>query len=313
MPLQKFNYLLCPTVFLTTFFPVSKVNDKNPHFITPKLIVGIEVDQMLRLFKTVLMVSCSFLILMSCTSKELQQDVDIVAHRGAMSEKPENTLAAFQHALDLGADIIEIDLWTSSDGHLFILHDPTLNRTTNGTGIATEYTLDTLQSLDAGKWFDESYEGLKIPSFIEVLEWSKQQEATLLLDLKEQGRVFAERVAADVKSNDMEKSVVVGVRSVEQAGIFRELLPDSKQLAFMRHPDLIEAFSKAGVDVLRLWLRWLDEDPTLAERVHTTGKKLMINGTAGGLEETRTILSFSPDWILIDDVHQLRKSLTELK
>lgn len=268
---------------------------------------------MLRLFTRVLTVLCSVLIMISCTSKEIQQDIVIVAHRGAMSEKPENTLTAFQHALDLGADIVEIDLWTSSDGHLFILHDPTLDRTTNGTGIATEQTLETLQSLDAGKWFDESYEGLKIPSFVEVLEWAKLQEATLLLDLKEQGREFAERVAADVITHDLEEFVVVGVRSVEQALDFRELLPNSKQLAFMRTPDLIEAFSEAGVDVLRLWLRWLNEDSSHAERVHQTGKKLMINGTVGGYEETRKILSFSPDWILIDDIKQLQNSMAEIK
>lgn len=239
-------------------------------------------------------------------------DVMIVAHRGAMSEKPENTMEAFRHALDLGADIIEIDLWTSSDGHLFILHDPTLDRTTNGSGTASEHTLETLQSLDAGTWFDESYKGLKIPSFTEVLEWSKENGVTLLLDLKEQGREFAERVTADVKSYDMEESVVVGVRSVKHANDFKELMPYSKQLAFMRSPDLIDAFSEAGVDVLRLWLRWLDEDPSLAGKVHKTGKKLMINGTIGGLEETQRILSFSPDWILIDDVRQLQQSIAEI-
>lgn len=242
----------------------------------------------------------------------ISQDVKIVAHRGAMSEKPENTILAFQKAIDMGADIIEIDLWTSSDGHLFIIHDPTLDRTTNGTGIATEYTLDELQSLDAGKWFDRSYEGVRIPSFREVLEWSKADNTTLLLDLKEQGREFAERVAADIEAYGVEQSVIIGVRSVEQAKDFRNLLPKSKQLAFMRNPTFIDAFSEAGTDVLRLWLHWLDEDPSLAEMVHQTGKKLMINGTEGGIDETKSILSFSPDWILIDDIRQLQNSIASI-
>lgn len=241
------------------------------------------------------------------------RDVKIVAHRGAMSEKPENTIEAFQHAVDLGADIIEIDLWSSSDGHLFILHDRTLNRTTDGTGLATAYSLDSLQSLDAGKWFGEFYEGLRIPSFREVLEWSGENEILLLLDLKEQGREFAEKVTAEVQSYGMEDRVIIGVRTVEHAVEFRELLPKSKQLAFMSRPDLIDAFSEAGTDVIRLWLRWLNEDPHLADHVHQTGKKLMINGTEGGFEETQSILSFFPDWILIDDIRQLKMSMDRIQ
>jgi predicted AlkP superfamily pyrophosphatase or phosphodiesterase len=66
------------------------------------------------------------------------------------------------------------------------------------------------------------------------------------------------------------------------------------------------------VDVLRLWLRWLNEDPASADRVKDTGKKLMINGTLGGLEEARAIMSFQPDWILIDDVVQLQESLRQI-
>lgn len=257
--------------------------------------------------------SLSLSLFINNDPNSIDRDVKIIAHRGAMSEKPENTVEAFQHAIHLGADIIEIDLWTSSDGHLFVLHDPTLDRTTDGTGLATDYTLDVLQTFDVGLWFDESYEGLRIPAFKEVLEWSLENEAILLLDMKEQGREFAERVTNDVKKYGKENLVIVGVRSVEQAGYFRELLPDSKQLAFMSSPDLIEAFSEAGTDVLRLWFRWLNEDPSLGKRVHKTGKKMMINGTVGGIEETRSILTYSPDWILIDDVRQLKSSIATIK
>jgi glycerophosphoryl diester phosphodiesterase len=248
-----------------------------------------------------------------CDNYANPDHVTIVAHRGAMSDKPENTMTAFRHAVDLGADIVEIDLWTSADGHLFILHDPTLDRTTNGSGDATEYTLEELQSLDAGSWFGEEWAGERIPSFPEVLEWAAEENVTLLLDLKEQGAEFAERVAQDVLQYGNPGYMIVGVRSPVQALEFRQLLPASRQLAFMRSPDLIEEYADAGVDILRLWLRWLDEEPSLAARVHQTGKKLMINGTIGYLEETERIMSFSPDWILIDDVNQLRQSLQQIQ
>ncbi|MCC5940036.1 MAG: alkaline phosphatase family protein, partial [Balneolaceae bacterium] len=222
---------------------------------------------------------------------------------------PENTMAAFKRAHELGADVVEIDLYTSSDGHLFILHDSTLDRTTDGEGKATELTLEELQALDAGSWFGSEFTGEHIPSFREVLDWATRENVVLLLDLKETGWDFATNVASDVQSYGIEENMVVGVRSPEQAGEFRELMPRARQLAFMRSPDDIEAYSDEGVDVLRLWLRWLDEDPTLANRVKKTGKKLMINGTLGELDEGRRIMNFEPDWILIDDIVQLKESL----
>jgi len=232
----------------------------------------------------------------------------IVAHRGAMSERPENTMAAFEHAVELGAAVVEIDVRISSDGHGFILHDSTLDRTTGATGAGEEHSLAELQSLDAGAWFAPEYAGTRIPSLAEVLAWGKD-ETILLLDLKGSGPEYADQVAAEVLEHSRPDRVVVGVRSVRQAREFRERLPDAPQLGFMRSPDDIEDFAGAGVDILRLWLRWLRDDDTLAGRVRATGKKLMINGTVGELEEARALMHFAPDWILIDDVMQLQRSL----
>jgi glycerophosphoryl diester phosphodiesterase len=272
-------------------------------------IFFIPVPGIIPLFFLLILSSFCFL---GCNGEEAADDVKIVAHRGAMEERPENTMAAFKRAHELGADIIEIDLYTSSDGHLFILHDSTLDRTTDGEGEAAEYTLEELQALDAGSWFGPEYAGEHIPSFREVLEWATEEDVVLLLDLKESGPEFADNVARDVQQYGIEENIVVGVRSPEQAREFRERLPNARQLAFMRSPDDIEAYAEEGVDVLRLWLRWLDEDPALADRVRQTGKKMMINGTLGELEEARSIMAFEPDWILIDDVAQLQESLRQI-
>lgn len=247
-----------------------------------------------------------------CSEPGNNPDVNIVAHRGAMHERPENTMAAFKRAHESGADIVEIDLRTSSDGHLFILHDSTLDRTTDGEGEAADLILEELQGLDAGSWFGSEYAGERIPSFREVLEWAAEEDVVLLLDLKESGPEFAGNVAGEIQEYGVEENMVVGVRSPEQVVEFRERLPNARQLAFMRSPDDIEAYAEEGVDVLRLWLRWLDEEPGLADRVRQTGKKLMINGTDGSEKETRNILNHEPDWILIDDIVQLRESIKQL-
>src|SRR5436190_20563712 len=78
----------------------------------------------------------------------------VIAHRGASGFAPENTLAAFKFALALGADGVELDVQLSADGHPVVIHDSRVNRTTNGTGAVSRLTLDQLQSLDAGSWFD---------------------------------------------------------------------------------------------------------------------------------------------------------------
>jgi glycerophosphoryl diester phosphodiesterase len=102
--------------------------------------------------------------------ERLQNDTSIIvaAHRGLKCDYPENTLLAFQKALESGADMLEFDLRLSKDGVVMVIHDETLDRTTNGSGSVSEYTSAELKRLDAGGWFGKVYEGLKIPSFDEL-------------------------------------------------------------------------------------------------------------------------------------------------
>ena len=202
-----------------------------------------------------------------------------VAHRGAASERPENTLAAFQRAIDVGATATELDVQTSQDGKLFLLHDTTLDRTTSGKGKATELTLAKLKQLDAGSWFDPKYREERIPTLTEALKLCRGK-IDVLLDLKEQGESYAEQVAGEVRQFGDPKKTIVGVRSVEQAKLFRRLLPEARQLGLIPGPQAIPSFSQAGVEMIRLWPRWL-EDKTLVPQVKKAGVKLHLNGTTG--------------------------------
>ena len=93
-----------------------------------------------------------------------------IAHRGASAQAPENTIAAFEKAVELGADAIELDLHVSRDGELVIIHDDTLDRTTDGQGPVHTRSLQELKRLDAGRWFGESFAGQRIPTLAEVLD-----------------------------------------------------------------------------------------------------------------------------------------------
>ena len=79
---------------------------------------------------------------------------EIMAHRGSRINRPENTLTAFEEAVRVGADGIELDVHLSKDGQVVVIHDETLDRTTDGAGFVHEWTLADLQQLDAGSWFD---------------------------------------------------------------------------------------------------------------------------------------------------------------
>lgn len=93
----------------------------------------------------------------------------IFAHRGSKGTHPENTLASFREAVRVGSDGIELDVHLTKDGHLVVIHDETVDRTTNGTGEIRTLTLAEIKAMDAGSWFHNKYAGEKIPTLEEVL------------------------------------------------------------------------------------------------------------------------------------------------
>lgn len=234
----------------------------------------------------------------------------VIAHRGASAERPESTLAAFCRAIEIGADAIEIDVRTSQDGVLFLLHDPTLDRTTDGAGPAAQRTIAELQALDAGGRFDASYRGERIPTLVETLELCRGK-IDVLLDLKEDNDAFAKAVADAVLNHGDPARTIVGVRSASQARIFRRLLPDSRQLGFIPAPKDIDAFAEAGVEMIRLWPQWIaaPDGAALVQRVRGHGRELQLNGTTGTPQDVLPLLEHQPDAILVDDPVRLKATL----
>ncbi len=235
----------------------------------------------------------------------------IIAHRGASAERPECTLAAIRRAIEAGATAVEVDVRTSRDGELFLLHDATLDRTTNGTGPAADLTLSELQQLDAGSWFDQAYRGEQIPSLAQAAELCRGQ-IILLLDLKQQGEDYNRKVGDVIRKHGDPANTLIGVRSVAQAEQFRQLLSESKQLALIPSVESIEDFAKAGVDTIRLWPRWLKDGNEPVKRVRETGTQLHLNGTMGSIDETLRLLAFGPDSLLTDHPAQLKRTLDRI-
>lgn len=111
------------------------------------------------------------------------KNIYVAAHRGWCTKYPENTMEAFKAALDVGVDQIETDVRVSKDGQLVLIHDATVDRTTNGTGKVKDLTLAELKALDAGSHKGAEFAGCRIPTLIEFMELVKDHP-TITLDIE---------------------------------------------------------------------------------------------------------------------------------
>ena len=108
----------------------------------------------------------------------------LIGHRGVKNLKPENTLESITKAFDLGLECVEIDVKVSKDNIPLLLHDDTLDRTTNGSGLVCDFTFDQINQLDAGYFFYKSKTDIKVPSLRSVLDLIKRKQKYLNIELK---------------------------------------------------------------------------------------------------------------------------------
>jgi glycerophosphoryl diester phosphodiesterase len=157
----------------------------------------------------------------------------VVAHRGASTQAPENTMEAFRLGVEAGADAIELDVHLTADGQLAVIHDETLDRTTDRTGRIADLTMDEIRQADAGATFarpDDSGlpyagEGLRVPTLDEVLAWLPA-DVGLVIEIK--ARAAADAVVQAVRGHPVRDSGRLAVISFDEATIERahELDPE---------------------------------------------------------------------------------------
>ena len=163
--------------------------------------------------------AASLLLLLCLPLSRAAEPVVFCAHRGGIVEGiPENTLAAFRAAVDHGIPVIEIDLRATRDGHIVILHDATLDRTTNGRGPVSAMSLAEVRRLDAGH-------GQKVPTLEEALNLSLETGVTLLLDIKEGPGLDKRKVVRLVEKFGLVSRVIAGPRNLADLREFKSLNP----------------------------------------------------------------------------------------
>lgn len=157
----------------------------------------------------------------------------VVAHRGWSGLAPENTLSSIRKAAEHPQiEMIEIDVQLSRDGIPVVIHDYTLERTTNGSGLVAEHTLQELKKLDVGSWFHDQYAGETIPTLEEVLQVASDHHKKLNIELKRAGDLYPDmeqRVIELTRQYALESSVVITSFNHELIQKVSRLAPEIKR------------------------------------------------------------------------------------
>lgn len=175
----------------------------------------------------------------------------VIAHRGASTYAPENTFAAFDLALDMGARHLELDVQTSSDGHLVIIHDDLVNRTTSGYGRVWKHTLAELQALDAGAWFDKKFTGERIPTLEAVLNRYRGR-AHLHVEIKGKSEGLSERTADMIRALDWTQAVTMTSFQKDKLEALRAYAPELPAGWLLRtiDDDVVAQARRLGIEQL---------------------------------------------------------------
>lgn len=230
-------------------------------------------------------------------SRVSQRKTQIVGHRGAAGLAPENTLAAFQVAIDLNVDGIEFDVQRSVDDHLVVIHDGAVNRTSNGMGVVQNMTLAQLQALDAGSWFDPRFRGEKIPSLDDLFDLMGGNDLLLYLEIKDPFRYegMEAQIADKIRAYDFVDRVQVRSFYHDSLHVFHEIAPEVaiSELWYEAVPTLDETH------YLTLDLLYSLYTPEIIDELHGRGQKLTA-WTVNEVELGQQLMAWGLDGLTTD-------------
>jgi glycerophosphoryl diester phosphodiesterase len=213
----------------------------------------------------------------------------VIAHRGGKGLWPENSLFAFERASALGVDMLEMDLHRSNDGELVVIHDRTLERTTDGQGPVAALSLEQLQALDAGyRWSadgGQSYpyrdQGIRIPSFAEVLE--RFPATPKVIEIKVPDIGMEAQLCAELKAHRQLERVIVGSFYDRSLQLFREQCPGVATSAGPGSVRMLVALNWTGLTSLLSPSYQVLQIPEHQNNLHIASPRLLQNAQARGL------------------------------
>lgn len=239
----------------------------------------------------------------------------VVAHRGASGYAPENTMAAFRRAVELGASFIETDLQVTRDIQVIAMHDSTLDRTTNGKGPVHLRTLEELRALDAGAWFDSrrcgSFAGERVPTLNEVLRFATERDVNFYLEIKS-GDTWGVEHAVAAALRDLNVSARVVILSFDPSTLDSMNRIDRNIMTgfLCEHPagDLVKRAVQIGAR--QIAPRGDLITSALVDQAHRAGLKV-VTWTINDPEQMRHLIAAGVDGIMSDYPDRLAGVLRE--
>ncbi len=235
----------------------------------------------------------------------------LCAHRGAMGTHPENTLAAFRAAVDAGAHMIEFDVQLTKDNKLVVMHDGTVDRTTNGTGKVSELTFAEIRNLDAGSWKSPEFAGERIPTLDETLS---VMPYNIWLNVHIKGeKDIAVRIAKKLEAQNRlhQAFLACGAKSAEMA---RKEIPeilicnmDRKELNW----DYVKGTVEMKADFIQLRRKITPEYKEYVRVLKENGVRVNYYGTDSP-EEIKLLFDYGVDFPLVNDIVHSVKVAEEL-
>lgn len=241
----------------------------------------------------------------------LGKEVEVTAHRGGSLDFPENTMSAFRGAAEAGANWIELDIQQTKDRKIVISHDTNVLRVTGVNRDIIDMTYDEISKLDAGSFFSEKFKGEKMPLLEEALEFAKNNNVKLNIELKPTGKEidFEKDVVDLIKKYDFVDRCVVTSQVYSAVENVKKIDPNIKTLYVMSiaignitNLEYADNFSVEATNV----------DEELVDTVHKQGKKLFV-WTINTEENINKMIDLNVDNIITDDYHLAVRLVNERK
>lgn len=228
--------------------------------------------------------------------------MQLIGHRGARGEAPENTLSSFRHLHALGIQRVEFDLRLSKDKQIVIIHDDTLERTTNGTGLVSDFSAQELKQLDARKSFDETLSSEGVPTLAEVLAvFDNLQHAQLEvkpLDARDH-EIMCTLISETLKQFKLESVCVITSSDIAFLGSVKKFCPHLKRgyIYFEPEYNAFEVCEQNACSLLALYWKFCSKE--VVEKVHTKGMEVSV-WTVNETSDFEALVSMGVDSIITD-------------
>jgi len=231
----------------------------------------------------------------------------IASHRGGAATAPENTLPAITAALAAGFDYVEVDVALTADHRPVLMHDKTVDRTTDGHGRLAALTLADVKALDAGSWFGPAYAGTPVPTLAEFLDALVAADGRAIVELKgEWDAAAVEAAVGEVAVRGLERRIVFAsfdARTLALAAAGSDVM--SRLLILKQLPsDVVSAVAEAGARGVVVNRKAVLARPGIVDELHAAGARVVVY-TLNDDAQWDEVTALGVDGIVTDDPHTL--------